>query len=303
MSTWFGDWTSATMDGGVNKNKKHLRIKIFLVCTSNFLCSKQAWLWSEGERVRKRTNCSIPRHKFGIYSMLIKTIQGNKNLLASNTCLSENSEMRVKGISHKVDTLHLNDSGEAEMENNNTGAAILRTLSRALSSKNKKDRVDGITTAISCPQSDNDDEDEQSFSERDLSEPVLSRRRKSPNIVSPATTSTAAATNFVTQSVKPIVARRFTSTGLSVVPNFELINKIPISVDPLSCDRKIKKPGYLFESAQKPTIASTEKMHQKAIEKNRAGISQTQGDKLNQIKAMRRHHNSRSAVNTASGAV
>lgn len=47
-------------------------------------------------------------------------------------------------------------------------------------------------------------------------------------------------------------------------------------------------------AAHRPTIASTVKMSQAAVDKMKKIGSQTQGDKLNQIKAMRSHqHNSR----------
>ncbi|TMW39341.1 hypothetical protein DOY81_015579, partial [Sarcophaga bullata] len=70
------------------------------------------------------------------------------------------------------------------------------------------------------------------------------------------------------------------------------------SVTPLYSEKKLKKPSSNYEPAaalQRPTIASTVKMCQAAIEKTKA---QTQGDKLNQIKAMRRQHNSRSGGST-----
>lgn len=76
-------------------------------------------------------------------------------------------------------------------------------------------------------------------------------------------------------------------------------NKTPICLQNIAKERKLKKTPTIFEAANKHTIASTVKMTQAAIDKK--GL-QTQGDKLNQIKALRRQHNSRyGGINAGGG--
>ncbi|XP_055918617.1 tyrosine-protein phosphatase cdc-14 [Eupeodes corollae] len=182
---------------------------------------KQAWLWTEGERHRKRWNTEPPKHKYGIYSQIL-------NGKASNQ-LNDNSEVlltsRVKGISQKVDTMHINDE---ENENGNV------PKKKVLTTKNVGDEDEST--------SDDDNKDDEKLLHRGSND---------------------------------------------VVDN----NKL--SIEPIYAEKKLKKPCSIFEAANKHTIASTVKMTQAAIDKKNA---QTQGDKLNQIKAMRRQHNSRSVI-------
>ncbi|CAD7080034.1 unnamed protein product [Hermetia illucens] len=152
---------------------------------------KQAWLWSEGERYRKRTNTTMTRHIFGIYSKM----KNQKDVSNDNPDGGGGGILnRVKGISHKVDTMNLNDE---ENENGND---------------------------------DTDDEDD------------TRRIKVKPNTLFEAITSTV-----------PVVVK---NAALRTAQNTQ----------------------------------TTQMSERKG--------AQTQGDKLNQIKAMRRHHHSRS-VNVA----
>ncbi|KAL5280929.1 CDC14A family protein [Megaselia abdita] len=176
---------------------------------------KQQWLWLEGEKHRRRTNITMPKHKFGIYS---KALRGKEfkpvDLESSDILLT-----RVKGISHKVDNMNLND------ENNK------KTYS-----------------------SDSEGPDEEE--DRDADEESVSEDPR-----------------------RNVTIRR---------PPVD--NKIPICLQTVAKEKKLKKTSTIFEAANKHTIASAVKMTQAAIEKKSL---QTQGDKLNQIKALRRQHNSR----------
>ncbi|KAL5280931.1 CDC14A family protein [Megaselia abdita] len=175
---------------------------------------KQQWLWLEGEKHRRRTNITMPKHKFGIYS---KALRGKEfkpvDLESSDILLT-----RVKGISHKVDNMNLND------ENNK------KTYS-----------------------SDSEGPDEEE--DRDADEESVSEDPR-----------------------RNVTIRR---------PPVD--NKIPICLQTVAKEKKLKKTSTIFEAANKHTIASAVKMTQAAIEKKSL---QTQGDKLNQIKALRRQHNS-----------
>lgn len=155
----------------------------------------------------------MPKHKFGIYS---KALRGKEfkqvDLETSDILLT-----RVKGISHKVDNMNLND------ENNK----------KAYSSE-----------------SEDPDEDE----DRDADEESVSEDPR-----------------------RHVTIRR---------PQID--NKNPVNLQSVVKERKLKKTSTIFEA--KHTIASAVKMTQAAIDKK---TSQTQGDKLNQIKALRRQHNSR----------
>ncbi|XP_055840274.1 dual specificity protein phosphatase CDC14A [Episyrphus balteatus] len=181
---------------------------------------KQAWLLTEGERHRKRWNTEPPKHKYGIYSLIL-------NGKASNQQLNDNSEVlltsRVKGISQKVDTMHINDE---ENENGNVPKKKVLTTKHV-------------------------EEDESSSGDDDNNDDEKPLHRSSNDVV----------------------------------------DNNKLSIEPLYAEKKLKKPCSIFEAANKHTIASTVKMTQAAIDKKNA---QTQGDKLNQIKAMRRQHNSRS---------
>jgi len=69
--------------------------------------SKQSWLWSEGERMRRRTSLPILQHTYGINSLELK-----KKLASAAADSTEHVDLlltRVKGISQRVDTMHLND--------------------------------------------------------------------------------------------------------------------------------------------------------------------------------------------------
>lgn len=157
----------------------------------------------------------MPKHKFGIYS---KALRGKEfkpvDMESSDILLT-----RLKGISHKVDNMNLND------ENNR---------------KTYSSESEGP-----------DDEDDRDADVESVSEDP----RRNVTIRRPPTD-----------------------------------NKIPTCLQNVVKERKLKKTSTIFEAANKHTIASTVKMTQAAIDKKSL---QTQGDKLNQIKALRRQHNSR----------
>ncbi|XP_013111176.2 probable serine/threonine-protein kinase DDB_G0282963 [Stomoxys calcitrans] len=271
---------------------------------------KQSWLWSEGERLRKRTGAHTPVHKYGIYSLLYKSCPLTAGQLLVNENNTELLMTRVKGISQKVDTMHLHedqtDSNQLDSldsyENGNKPTTTTTTpRSRILMSK------DGaITPPTSASDNDNDvtETEEDSTTSNINSTFILSRRRKSPNLVGGHNKTMLAAKEAVKYGMSPLGAvilssMRRTPPINNNEPSATMLNTSTNSSQstgssaPLYSEKKLKKPST-YEPAvalQRPTIASSVKMAQVALEKKNA---QTQGDKLNQIKAMRRQHNSRS---------
>ncbi|TMW44432.1 hypothetical protein DOY81_010489 [Sarcophaga bullata] len=149
---------------------------------------KQSWLWSEGERMRKRSGTCCPVHKYGIYSLLYKTCPSGQ--LHSNENNTEMLMTRVKGISQKVDTMHLNEEDQTDSnqldslesyENGNKTITRTRVLMAA------KDRA--ITPPTSASDNDNDvyETEEDSTTSNTNSTFIVSRRRKSPNVTAKTT--------------------------------------------------------------------------------------------------------------------
>ena len=284
--------------------------------------------------MRKRSGTCCPVHKYGIYSLLYKACPSGQ--LHSNENNTEMLMTRVKGISQKVDTMHLNEEDQTDSnqldslesyENGNKTITRTRVLMAA------KDRA--ITPPTSASDNDNDvyETEEDSTTSNTNSTFIVSRRRKSPNVN--AATAKTTATNLKTVTspaggggvggggggggITPVLAEITLHRTPPMIGNgHTLMNNVNTttattncsaaisttttntssSVTPLYSEKKLKKPSSNYEPAaalQRPTIASTVKMCQAAIEKSK---SQTQGDKLNQIKAMRRQHNSRSGGST-----
>ncbi|XP_037819531.1 putative uncharacterized protein DDB_G0293878 [Lucilia sericata] len=281
---------------------------------------KQSWLWSEGERMRKRAGTCCPVHKYGIYSLLYKTCSAGQ--LRTNENNTEMLMTRVKGISQKVDTMHLNEEDQTDsnqldsLESYENGNKTLTTRTRLLMTA--KDGA--ITPPTSASDNDNDvtETEEESTTSNTNSTFIVSRRRKSPTTVastksSNVTTTTtslrssptptgggggvAAITEITLRRTPPLMGNGHSLITTTTVTSSSVTTNTNVAPAPLYSEKKLKKPSTTYEPAalQRPTIASTVKMTQAAIEKTKA---QTQGDKLNQIKAMRRQHNSRSGGST-----
>ncbi|KMY88858.1 dual specificity protein phosphatase CDC14A isoform X1 [Drosophila simulans] len=227
---------------------------------------KQSWLWSEGERMRRRTSLPILQHTYGINSLELK-----KKLASAAADSLEHVDLlltRVKGISQRVDTMHLNDLDAAcadqtdeELSEQLRLERDERALYQSVEDPNCNNSDDNDTDTISAPA---DPPPTSSYT-------ISTRRRKSP---SGANKPTVIATSL-RRLVNPNANR---STASGVYPTPELA----------SCtEKKLRKPSANVFEAARHTIASTVRMTQTALEKKQA---QTQGDKLNQIKALRRHH-------------
>ncbi|XP_052854439.1 dual specificity protein phosphatase CDC14A isoform X2 [Drosophila gunungcola] len=243
---------------------------------------KQSWLWSEGERMRRRTTLPILRHTYGINSLELKTKLGS---VASDS--AEHVDLlltRVKGISQRVDTMHLHDQ-------DNLDAACVDPTDEEINEQQRLERDERAlyqsTEDPNCNGSDDNDTDTISApAEQPLSSgyTISTRRRKSP---SGANKPTVIATSL-RRLVNPNANRSGLSTASGVYPAAEVA----------SCtEKKLRKPSVNVFEAARHTIASTVRMTQTALEKKQA---QTQGDKLNQIKALRRHHSRSVNVNSNS---
>lgn len=280
--------------------------------------------------MRKRSGTCCPVHKYGIYSLLYKTCAAGQ--LHSNENNTEMLMTRVRGISQKVDTMHLNEEDQTDsLQSYENGNNNITSRTRVLVAA-AKERA--ITPPTSASDNDNDvyETEEDSTTSNTTSTFIVSRRRKSPN-VNVVAGSKITSTNMKTSTsptgggggggggsvgnmapaLSEITLRRTppmmgnvhslmnslnaTSANSSLAITTNTTTHTSSSVTPLYSEKKLKKPSSNYEPAalQRPTIASTVKMCQAAIEKTKA---QTQGDKLNQIKAMRRQHNSRSGGST-----
>ncbi|XP_037712183.1 dual specificity protein phosphatase CDC14A isoform X1 [Drosophila subpulchrella] len=243
---------------------------------------KQSWLWSEGERMRRRTSLPILQHTYGINSLELKT-----KLASASSDSAEHVDLlltRVKGISQRVDTMHLNDQ-------DNLDAACVDQTEEEISEQRRLERDERALYQSAedpnCNGSDDNDTDTISApADQPLSSgyTISTRRRKSP---SGANKPTVIATSL-RRLVNPNANRSGLSTATGVYPAPEVA----------SCtEKKLRKPSANVFEAARHTIASTVRMTQTALEKKQA---QTQGDKLNQIKALRRHHSRSVNVNSNS---
>ncbi|KAH8281435.1 hypothetical protein KR054_000451 [Drosophila jambulina] len=250
---------------------------------------KQSWLWLEGERMRRRTNLPILRHKYGINSLELKAKLAEVSNIANSSEHVDLLLTRVKGISQRVDTMHLNDQDTLDAAN-----ADDHPTPEELSEQRQLERDEhalyqqAAAEDPNCNCSDDNDTDTISApAEPPLTSgyTITTRRRKSP---SAANKSTVIATSL-RRLVNPNANRNSSATpGMTY----------PATAEAPSCtEKKLRKPSANVFEAARHTIASTVRMTQTALEKKQQQQqqqAQTQGDKLNQIKALRRHHHSRS---------
>ncbi|XP_032592429.1 dual specificity protein phosphatase CDC14A isoform X2 [Drosophila grimshawi] len=246
---------------------------------------KQSWLWSEGERMRRRSGLPILKHKYGIYSIELKSKLAESDLLQqqlqqTTTTVDPFDHVdllltRVKGISQRVDTMHLNDQDTLD-------AATDEDLSEPQMDLLKLELHYQSTDDTNCNVSDNDTDTASAAAEQPLSSSastytISTRRRKSPSNANKPTV----IANSLRRLVNPSGAR---NAGHS-----SALAGGSSSLDPSgSCtEKKLRKPSANVFEAARHTIASSVRMTQTALEKKQM---QTQGDKLNQIKALRRHH-------------
>ncbi|ALC38941.1 cdc14 [Drosophila busckii] len=236
---------------------------------------KQNWLWAEGERMRRR--CSLPmlQHKYGINSLELKTMtaerqqqlqqqQQQQQTVDSNLQHVDLLLTRVKGISQRVDTMHLHDQDTLDGTDEDLSEQQPEPESYYQS-----------TDEANCNVSDNDTDTVSAPAEQPPSSAysISTRRRKSP---AGANKPTVIASSL-RRLVNPNAGRSQLSSAAGVLE--------PVSS---SCtEKKLRKPSASVFEAARHTIASSVRMTQTALEKKQA---QTQGDKLNQIKALRRHH-------------
>ncbi|SPP79635.1 blast:Dual specificity protein phosphatase CDC14A [Drosophila guanche] len=254
---------------------------------------KQSWLWSEGERMRRRSGIPMLRHTYGIYSLELKT-KLTEASAASNPLEQVDLLMnRVKRISQRVDTMHLHDQDTAlDSATDQTDEEISeqRRLER-----NERALYRCSTDDPNCNGSDNDTDTASAPAE---APPLAStytmstRRRKSPS----ASNKPTVIANSLRRLVNPVAVNRNVH---NVTPQATTPGVVYPTAEAASCtEKKLRKQptGNVFEAARH-TIASTVRMTQTALEKKQA---QTQGDKLNQIKALRRHHSRSVNVNSNS---
>ncbi|XP_062120927.1 dual specificity protein phosphatase CDC14C [Drosophila sulfurigaster albostrigata] len=272
---------------------------------------KQSWLWSEGERMRRRSSLPMLQHKYGIYSLDLKTkLVENEQLRQQQQQQQQQQSSaspfdhvdllltRVKGISQRVDTMHLHDQDTLDANSYSGGGGIGGgeqtddELSERQLELQEQDLHYQSTDETNCNVSDNDTDTASAAADQPLSSTtsytISTRRRKSP---SSANKPTIIATSL-RRLVNPNAASRSSNNNGGNGNNLVLE---PNAVG--SCtEKKLRKPSANVFEAARHTIASSVRMTQTALEKSKA---QTQGDKLNQIKALRRHHSR--ASNTAAG--
>lgn len=257
--------------------------------------------------MRKRSGLQCLIHKYGIYSIALKQVLSTGGVPQ----LTQTKENCVKGISQKVDTMHLHDSEEISTNGNvktgvttrsrspvtaNTVANNTTTATPTVTTNNRRSKdkakadsrnanVNSVSDEDTTITEENGD-DEDTTDNSNATYIASTRRRKSPTIHVGTTLASAAAVNSLTDSVKPPTPPVRRTPPITV--NEAVTRVSPASgAEPLYAEKKLKKPCIGLEAAQRPTIASTVKMTQAAIDKQN---SQTQGDKLNQIKALRRQH-------------
>lgn len=226
--------------------------------------------------MRRRSSLPMLQHKYGIYSLELKTKLSENERQLQQEKLSvdtyENVDLlltRVKGISQRVDTMHLYDRDTVDAEQTDEELSEQQQQQREL-------EHDLSTDDANCNGSDNDTDTASAPAEQQLSSSsttytISTRRRKSPSSANKPT--------IIAHSLRRLVNP---NAGRSSSPSCGGIVDVATS----SCtEKKLRKPSA-FEAARH-TIASSVRMTQTALEKKQA---QTQGDKLNQIKALRRHH-------------
>lgn len=230
--------------------------------------------------MRRRMGIPILQHKYGIYSIELKEKLG-KNEMVEQTPLQlatsdpfENIDLlltRVKRISQRVDTMHLHDQdtldGGCEQTDEELSEQQLELQELHYHS----------TDEANCNASDNDTDTASAPADQTLgsSYVVSTRRRKSPSNANKPTV----IANSLRRLVNPGSIRNTSGNSSAISGSLEPAG---------SCtEKKLRKPSSNVFEAARHTIASSVRMSQTALEKKQM---QTQGDKLNQIKALRRHH-------------
>ncbi|KAM8716171.1 hypothetical protein ACLKA7_003110 [Drosophila subpalustris] len=248
---------------------------------------KQSWLWSEGERMRRRSGLPLLQHKYGIYSLDLKSKlsenPGSEQLQLQQQQQQSSSASpfdhvdllltRVKGISQRVDTMHLHDQDTLDATYNEQTDSYNEELSEQQLELQDQDLHYQSTDETNCNVSDNDTDTASAAADQPLSSSytISTRRRKSPSSANKPTV----IANSLRRLVNPGSIRNASNAITSLEPA-------------ASCtEKKLRKPSANVFEAARHTIASSVRMNQTALEKKQ---SQTQGDKLNQIKALRRHH-------------
>ncbi|XP_032294579.1 dual specificity protein phosphatase CDC14A [Drosophila virilis] len=243
---------------------------------------KQSWLWSEGERMRRRNSLSMLQHKYGIYSIELKNKFSKSEMFEEKPLPLATSDpfdhvdlllTRVKGISQRVDTMHLNDQDTLD-------AACEQTDEELSEQQLELQELHYHSTdEANCNGSDNDTDTASAAADHPLASTytISTRRRKSPSNANKPTV----IANSLRRLVNPGGGNNRSNSNTSAMSN---------SLDPpgSSCtEKKLRKPSSNVIEAARHTIASSVRMTQTALEKKQ---TQTQGDKLNQIKALRRHN-------------
>lgn len=229
--------------------------------------------------MRRRSSLPVLQHKYGIYSLELKTkLAENEQQLQQDKLASDTYEnvdlllTRVKGISQRVDTMHLYDRDTVDAEQTDEELSEQQQQREQL----RELEHDLSTDDANCNGSDNDTDTASAPAEQQLSSSsttytISTRRRKSPSSANKPTI----IAHSLRRLVNPTAARSSSPSSGGIV-----------DAATGSCtEKKLRKPSA-FEAARH-TIASSVRMTQTALEKKQ---SQTQGDKLNQIKALRRHH-------------
>lgn len=236
--------------------------------------------------MRRRTGLPILRHTYGINSLALKIKLAEVANVADSPEHVDLLLTRVKGISQRVDTMHLNDQDTLD-----AAACVDHPTDEEISEQQQLEREERALyqKAAEDPNCNGSDDNDTDTISAPADPPTLSssytmstRRRKSP---SAANKSTVIATSL-RRLVNPN-ANRSTAAAASAYP----------AVEVASCtEKKLRKPSASVFEAARHTIASTVRMTQTALEKKQQ--AQTQGDKLNQIKALRRHHSRSVNVNS-----
>ncbi|EDW76146.2 uncharacterized protein Dwil_GK15301 [Drosophila willistoni] len=258
---------------------------------------KQSWLWSEGERMRRRSSMPILKHKYGINSLKLKAKLAEAAAATDSTEHMDLLMTRVKGISQRVDTMHLNDPDTID-------AASVACTEEYLAEQQQL--AQEFFDDPNCNVSDNDTDTASAATTTTTTEQPLAstysistRRRKSPSGANKSSTVIATSLRRLvnpTNSRTNINNHHLPSTTTAQQSNVGNINMQEPSGSSCS-EKKQRKPSASVFEAARHTIASSVRMTQTALEKKQQQQAQTQGDKLNQIKALRRHHSRSVNVN------
>jgi len=237
--------------------------------------------------MRRRSGLPMLQHKYGIYSLDLKTKLSETEQLQQQQQQQQTSASpfdhvdllltRVKGISQRVDTMHLHDQDTLD-------ATYSEQTDEELSEQQLELQEQELhyqsTDETNCNVSDNDTDTASAAADQPLSSTytISTRRRKSPSSANKPT--------VIANTLRRLVNPGSIRSGSNTISTLEPAG---------SCtEKKQRKPSANVFEAARHTIASSVRMNQTALEKKQA---QTQGDKLNQIKALRRHHSRSSNSN------